>query len=174
MQLSPAVHGHKQMECLTITAPTRSHIRPAVESLVTAGWVPIHAPEGGRLLRNRQLLVLQVAAQEFRFRLLVYKVTGSSRGMPDERRIQITSTYQKGLPRLKDYQDVVLGFDRDSGIFVGVDPRRIEHGGPTGNASTFFDREGLDWEIDDEIHIRQRAVQLFPNGLEYHAFLRAS
>ena len=160
------------MECLAITIPSGSHMQPVLEGLALAGWVPLKAPEGGRLARNRQLLVLQTANREAHLRLFVYKVTGSGRGKPYERRIQITSTYQKGLSHLDDYQDAVLGFDKEHDIFVGVDPRRLEHGGPTGNASTFFDREGLDWSREDEILIRPRVARLFPDGLEFHAFFK--
>jgi hypothetical protein len=160
------------MKELAITVPNKSQMRPVLEGLAEAGWVPLQVPEGGCTARNRQLLVLQTANREARFRLLVYKVTGSSRGKPDERRIQITSTYQKRLPRLCDYQDAVLGFDKEHCVFVGVDPRRLEHGGPTGNASTFFDRAGLDWSKEDEVLIRLHAARLFPDGSEFHAFFR--
>jgi hypothetical protein len=59
-------------------------------------------------------------------------VTGSSRGRPEERRIEITSTYPKGLPHLAKFPDIVLGYDPITNLYVGVDPQRIEHGGPTG------------------------------------------
>jgi hypothetical protein len=107
-----------------------------------------------------------------RLRLFVYKVTGSSRGRPDERRIEITSTYQKGLKRLRTYRDAVLGYDEDHNIFVGVDPERIVHGGPTGNASSFFDQAGLSSGQAERIHIRQREARLFPRGVEYQAFVK--
>lgn len=131
------------------------------------------APGNGRLVRNGQLLLLKTAKQDTRLRLFIYKVTGSSRGKPHERRVEITSTYQKGLPFAENYQDVVLGIDQELDIFVGVDPKRIAHGGPTGNASSFFDMEGLFWKQRDEILIRPRSAKLFPTGIEYHAFFKS-
>jgi hypothetical protein len=118
--------------------------------------------------------VLRLPEGELRIRLFVYKVTGSSRGRPDERRIEITSTYEKGLKRRTQYRDVVLGFDAQRNIFVGVDPQRIAEGGPTGNASSFFDQKGLSWPHRDRILIRQRVAKLFSRGIEFHAFLKAS
>ena len=104
--------------------------------------------------------------------MFVYKVTESSRGKPYERRIEITSTYPKGLRKRRDFQDVVLGYENTRAIFVGVDPRRIAHGGPTGNASSFFDKEGLTWSHSDEILVKPRRVTLFPTGVEFHAFFK--
>lgn len=155
-----------------ITAPKNSHLLSVIRSLAKTGWAPRTAPPAGRLVRNGQRLILRGGKHECRLRLFVYKVTGSSRGNPDERRIEITSTYQKGLSRLPDYTDVVLGFDAEHDIYVGVDPTRIAHGGPTGNASSFFDQEGLNWAESDEILVRPRIAKLFPEGLEFHAYLK--
>lgn len=153
--------------------PSRAgHIPQALRGLLSAGWAVRQVPRGGKLPRNGLRLVLRAAHGEVRLRLFAYKVTGSSRGRPDERRIEITSTYQKGLKRLKAYRDVVLGYDEDHNVFVGVDPERIVHGGPTGNASSFFDQAGLSHGLADRIHIRQREARLFPKGVEYHAFVK--
>jgi hypothetical protein len=160
------------MSDVSITAPGLSHMLSVVRSLAQSGWVLVAAPEAARLIRNGQLFVLRTSKQEARLRVFVYKITGSSRDRPDERRIEITSTYQKGLPLQRDYQDVVLGIDANHNIFVGVDPRRIGYGGATGNASSFFDRDGLDWGKENEILVRPRSARLFPNGLEYHAFFK--
>jgi hypothetical protein len=161
-------------ETLEVNAPKSSHLLSVVQNLLQAGWVIRAAPRDGRLARNGQVLILRAGKQDVRLRLFVYKVTGSSRGKPDERRIEITSTYQKDLKRKRGYQDVVLGIGYDRDIFVGVDARRIAHGGPTGNASSFFDREGLDWKKRDEILIIPRSAKLFPNGTEFHAFIKPS
>jgi hypothetical protein len=123
-------------------------------------------------VRNGQLVVLRSGTEERRLRLFVYKVTGSGRQRPYERRIEITSTYQRGLRRVRGYPDVVLGIDTDKQLFVAVDRRRIEHGGATGNASSFFDISGLSWSRDDEILIQPRTARLFSGGLEFHAFVR--
>jgi hypothetical protein len=72
---------------------------------------------------------------------------------------------------LRGVPDVVLGFDPDMHLFVGVDPRRLESGGPTGNASSFFDKAGLSLKPTDGIVVRQRSARLFPSGIEFHAFV---
>ena len=143
----------------------------AVKALTGTGWSAVEGPLAGRLRRNQQLMVLRVPGNERRVRLSVYKVTGSGRSRPGERRIEITTTYLSGLPRLSDYEDVVLGFDAPTGTFVGVDPRRLAYGGETSNASTFFDSAGLDWSDPRRILVRVRNVRLF-DGTEYHAFFK--
>ena len=155
------------MTNIPITAPALSHLIVLTRSLVRAGWAIVEVPEDGRLVRNGQLVVLQTAKHDARFRIFIYKVTESSRGKPEERRIEITSTYKKRLRRLPQYTDVVLGFDFDHVIFVGVDPRRIAEGGRTGNASSFFDKDGLTWKRTDGILVRPRLAKLFPgeNGV---------
>ena len=160
------------MSYVEITAPAKSHILEIVKGLLEYGWTTVSVPAHGILSRNGQLLILKADKNDIRLRLFIYKVTGSSRGKSDERRIEITSTYQKGLKRLRTHQDVVLGIDSGSDIFVGVDPRRIEYGGSTGNASSFFDKEGLNWK-KKEILIRPRKANLFPSGLEFHAFFKS-
>lgn len=159
------------MPDIRLTAPAKSHLLGVVESLLASGWVLDTIPEGGELVRNGQKVMLKSDRLDLRFRLFVYKVTGSSRGRPEERRIEITSTYQKRLPRLGRFQDIVLGYDPVTNLYVGVDPQRIEHGGPTGNASSFFDKEGLTKQ--DRISVLQRKAALFSKGIEYHAFFDA-
>lgn len=156
---------------IRLTAPAKSHLLNVVQSLLKAGWTIEHIPEDARLLRNGQRMLLKSDRVDLRFRLFVYKVTGSSRGRPEERRIEITSTYQKGLLPLANFPDVVLGYDPISQIYVGVDSQRIEHGGATGNASSFFDKRGLRLNSRDAILVRQRKAVLFVKGVEYHAFI---
>lgn len=159
---------------VNIAAPAQSHLPAVVRGLVQSGWKIVGAPDNGRLPRNGQFIVLKTAARDIRIRLFMYKVTGSSRGRPNERRIEITSTYQKGsISRSNEFQDIVLGFDPENKIFVGVDARRIEEGGPTGNASSFFDSEGLAWSRSDEILVQPHAAKLFQKGIEFHAFFKA-
>lgn len=160
------------MSTVNVTAPARSHLLAVVRALASAGWTIFRAPDDGALVRNGQLITLRSPDGELRIRLFVYKVTGSGRQKPDERRIEITSTYQKGLARIPGHSDVVLGYDADHDVFVGVDPQRIGHGGPTGNASSFFDRDGLAWPRKDEILVRPRSAKLFPGELEFHAFVK--
>ncbi|MEK6336590.1 MAG: DUF3883 domain-containing protein [Acidobacteriota bacterium] len=161
-------------EQVDLVAPAKSHLPVVVYGLVQSGWKIVGAPGSGKLRRNGQFIVLKTAARDIRIRLFMYKVTGSSRGRPNERRIEITSTYQKGsISRSNEYQDIVLGFDPEKKIFVGVDARRIEEGGPTGNASSFFDSEGLAWSRSDEILVQPHAAKLFQKGIEFHAFFKA-
>lgn len=161
------------MRNIEVTAPARSHLLEAVRALAESGWQIERAPELGALERNGQLLHLRSSERDVRVRLFVYKVTGSGRSRPDERRIEITNTYQKRLKKTSGHADVVLGYDQAHAIFVGVDPRRLAEGGRTGNASSFFDRAGLEWANDAELLIRPRDSRLFPEHLEYHAFIRA-
>lgn len=155
----------------TLTAPGPSHLLRAIGGLVASRWKLVDAPAGARLRRNQQLVVLKVPGGERRIRLSVYKVTGSGRQRADERRIEITTTYASGLPLLANFEDVVLGYDFSSDVLVGVDPRRLQHGGPTSNASTFFDAAGLGRVNDKKILVVPYPSQLF-GGVEYHAFLK--
>jgi uncharacterized protein DUF3883 len=159
------------MPNLLLTAPAKSHLLNQVKSLLAAGWTIDRIPADGRLVRNGQKILLKSDRLDLRIRLFVYKVTGSGRARPEERRIEITSTYQKGLPPLARFRDVVLGHETDSDIYVGVDSQRIEHGGPTGNASSFFDKEGLGFAKLDRISVLPRKAVLFAKGIEYHAFV---
>jgi len=160
------------MAQITLKAPAKSHLLNVVQSLLAVGWTIETSPREGQLLRNGQKVMLKSDRVDLRFRLFVYKVTGSSRGRPEERRIEITSTYPKGLPRLSKFSDIVLGYDPNTAVYVGVDPQRIEHGGSTGNASSFFDRKGL--VKRERIALLQRKAALFVKGIEYHAFLDAT
>jgi hypothetical protein len=159
------------MPDLLLTAPSKSHLLNVVRSLLATGWTIDRIPDGGRLLRNGQKMLFKTDRLDLRVRLFVYKVTGSGRSRPEERRIEITSTYEKGLLRLSRFRDVVLGYETDSEIYVGVDSQRIDEGGPTGNASSFFDKEGLGFAKPDRISVLPRKAALFAKGIEYHAFV---
>jgi hypothetical protein len=142
-----------------------------VEGLAEQGWRVRSIPSTGQLLRNRQLLHLRTPDSESRYRLLIYKVGESGRRRPQERRIEITSTYAGGsLEPLENYEDVVLGYEREQDVFVGFDARRLEHGGVTENASSFLDAEGLRLATTSSIVIIPRESGIF--GLEYHAFFK--
>lgn len=162
----------KHVEQISLSAPAKSHLMHVVDSLVKSGWTIQHVPANGRLIRNGQKLMLKTNRQDLRFRLFVYKVTESGRSRPEERRIEITSTYQKGLAKARSYPDIVLGYETEQDLFVGVDSERINHGGPTGNASSFFDIEGLHSAHEGAITILQRKAMthLFRSGFEFHAF----
>ncbi len=159
------------MAQIALTTPAKSHLLHVLSGLLRAGWIIEAAPKDGLLRRNGQKVSLRSGQADIRLRLFVYKVTDSSRGKPEERRIEITSTYRKGLARSSKYPDVVLGYDYGDEVFVGVDPERIEHGGSTGNASSFFDRDGLHLATTEFIAVLQRKAKLFSAGVEHHAFL---
>ncbi len=93
---------------ILIDLPPKSHLMKVVQGLTASGWKINQSPQNARLVRNGQLIILDSKRETVRLRLFVYKVTGSSRGKPDERRIEITSTYEKGLARSPKFQDIVL------------------------------------------------------------------
>ncbi len=72
-----------------------------------------------------------------RFRVLIFAVGAAGRSNPLERRVEITTTYSGGFAKILGHVDIVLGIEREKGLLVGIDPRRLAHGGPTHNASTF-------------------------------------
>jgi len=158
---------------LGLNFPARGHFRPLVAGLLEAGFSLSAIPYGGAIKRNGEMVALQTPNRDLRFRVFIYKVTVSSRGRPNERRVEITNTYPKrNLSRVSGSQDVVLGWDYDNDVFVGLDPKRLEHGGSTGNASSFFDGEGITLPRRDEILVRPHRSSIFPEGFEFHAFFK--
>ena len=151
------------------------HASKVIHDLVCSGWHIARIPEDGKIPRNQLRLILRANDQEVKLRILSYKVTTSGRKRPHERRIEITTTYQSGLGRLKGFRDVVLGVDTASGKYVGVDGRRLKMGGPTHNASSFFDLEGLSVK-SGQLLVNPRPVvsPLYPNSIEHHSFFDAS
>jgi hypothetical protein len=85
--------------------------------------------------------------------------------------VEITSTYGNGLEPLIGYDDVVLGYDPYRGVFVGLDPIRLHHGGATSNASSFLEAAGLERTDDAPSVVLLRQTRIFPNG-EFQAFFR--
>ena len=149
-----------------------SHLKAVVDGLLGSGWAPVTLPNGREIPRNGLLLEARTPSEYLKLRVFVYKIGGSNRDQPDERRLQITTTYDKGLTAEPGYQDVVLGYEPSSRIFVGVDPERIHHGGKTGNASTFIDREGLMAASGAAVRIRARMAAVLRTGVEYQAYFR--
>ncbi len=136
-------------------------------------WVLEGLPSDGRLQRNRQGLILRLSNAVYRFRLHVYKITGSGRSRTNERRIEITTTYGSGKLKIAPgFDDVVLGFDVQSEVYVGFDNDRLNQGGLTHNASSFFDNEGLRSAPRTGVLIVSRRSELY--GVERHAFFRPS
>jgi len=156
--------------------PDRRHfLAKVLGDLFCCGWTLETVPANGLVPRNGLKLVLRAGNSEIRLRVFVYKVTTSSRNRAHERRVEITTTYQSGLKRLARFRDIVLGIDVASGIYVGVDSRRLEMGGDKHNASSFLDLEGLSVK-KGSLLINPRPVtsSIFPGGIELQAFFDRS
>jgi hypothetical protein len=159
------------MDIVNLTPDSRGYIYLAIEGLLSEGWKLRQIPARGHLKQNRQRVQLLHLGHQEVFRLLIYKVGGSGRGRPGERRIEITSTYVGGrLQPATDSIDMLLGYDPESGVFVGFDPQRLYHGGQTENASAFIDIEELRHGSNSQITVLPRNSELF--GLEFHAFFK--
>jgi len=101
----------------------------------------------------------------------VFKVTRSSRERERERRVEITTTYGHGIEPNARYQDIVLGYETETQVFVGLDPERLSHGGSKANASTFLESGGLRRSAAEPFLILTRQTKIFPQG-EHQAFFR--
>ncbi len=153
----------------------RSHLPKVVKDLLSCGWSIETTPLDGRIPRNGLKTILDAESEEIKLRVFAYKISKSGRDRPHERRVEITSTYFKGLSQARGFKDVVVGVDQDTGKYVGVDPRRLKIGGPTGNASSFFDPEGLAVKSGAMLISPRRASHpIFPTGIEHHAFFDLS
>jgi len=163
------------MSAISLRRYRRSHLPKVIEDLLCCGWTIETVPEDGKIPLNGLKIALKAKTNDSRLRILAYKVSKSGRSRPHERRVEITTTYQSGLERLPSFRDVVLGVDLESGKYVGVDARRLEIGGPTHNASSFFDPEGLSVSSGNLlINPRSTAHPIFPDGIELHAFFDRS
>lgn len=156
----------------TLPLCSAGHQLRIVNGLLSTGWTIQTAPDQGRLLRNGQKYILTAPGHDIKLRIFVYKVTGSGRSRPSERRIEITTTYKSGLRPARGYHDVVIGYCEETDTFVGVDPRRLKFGGDTHNASSFFDLEGITTTSDNRMLVLSRRAHqsLFSGEIEYHAF----
>lgn len=164
-------HRDPLMTSINLESDSRGYTYIAVVGFMDGGWEVKGIPEHGQLRPNRQLVQLVYPGHADLYRLMIYKVGGSGRGRLGERRIEITSTYVGG--RLKPeagVEDLLLGYDPETGVFVGFDSRRLYHGGSTENASAFIDVEGLRLASGNQIVVLPRSSELFE--LEYHAFFR--
>jgi len=169
--LTDPVRVTRAMNAVALVAQRRGHVSRVLTDLLSCGWTLEAVPKTRVIPRNALKLTLRTGNNELRLRVFAYKVTGSSRNRPHERRVEITTTYESGLKRLRRFRDVVLGVDVPSGKYVGVDSRRLQIGGPTHNASSFFDLEGLSVKRGDMlINPRVTAHRIFPGGFELHSF----
>src|SRR5688572_13262899 len=87
----------------------RNHSMRLIRDLSDGGWKPVQFPDNAAIVSNRQLLELRTPNRSVRIRVSIFKV--GDRGEAhrrDERRIEITTTFASGLPRLRNWADVVL------------------------------------------------------------------
>jgi hypothetical protein len=144
-------------------------IMPIIRGLIAGGWIIRKAPDGGRFSRNRQLVRLNCKSRSLLVRFSVFSIIGSGRNKDEERRLQITTTYHSGLKRSANILDIVLGKEKKKGIYTGVDPRRLEHGGETANASTFVSQDCLNQGTSDSLLVTPYPADLF-GGCEHQAY----
>jgi len=151
---------------------SRGFLMPGIRALLSTGWRLERIPQAAKLPMNKARLILRTDNAEYRYRLLIYAVSSSSRERPDERRVEITSTYAGGnLQEIANFRDVVLGWDRSSEAYVGIDSRRLGKGGATHNASTFVSLTGIEQAPSkDGILVLPRPSDLF--DAEYQAYFR--
>jgi hypothetical protein len=114
-----------------------------IESVASSG---LHVVEVQKISGSRLTIIFENNGVIYKCRVLLFAVGGSGRSNTLERRVEITSTYVGGnLIKLPGFSDLVVGIDRQGRNMVGLDPRRLDYGGQSHNASTFvylpaFDR----------------------------------
>jgi hypothetical protein len=154
------------MPSLSLNEP--SHVARMVRHLAAAGWVPLRFPAEARLLPNRQLIELRTSDRNIRIRPSIYRVGGRGEAHRlRERRIEITTTFTSGLRRLRNWADVVLGYDPMNDAYVGLDPRRLNLGGETHNASSYVDPRAVISVSNTRLLVRPHQTSNL--GLEYQA-----
>ena len=140
-----------------------------------------------KIANNKLTIEIQRGGHTLQFRILLFAVGAAGRNNPFERRVEITSTYSGRLKLLPGYVDVVLGVERQKRLLVGIDSRRLEHGGPTHNASTFvylpsFKKLGIDgwFPMRTSTHLFDSEYQIYlkpsflVDYLEQHGSLHKS
>jgi hypothetical protein len=155
-----------------ITDRHSTHVVRILHDLASAGWTPSLFPSAAALLPNRQLIELREPHGAIHIRVSIFKV--GDRGEPhrlDERRIEITTTFASGLSRLRNWTDVILGYDFANDVYVGLDPRRLSLGGKTHNASSSVDPSAL-VAAASKSHILIRPRETPSLGIEYQAIFR--
>jgi hypothetical protein len=121
-----------------------------------------------KIAGNRFTIEIKRGGHVLRFRVLLFAVGTAGRTNPLERRVEITSTYSGGLAVLPDHVDIVLGIEREKGLLVGIDSRRLAHGGPTHNASTFVYLPSFEKLSGDSWFPLRTSTQLFES--EYQIY----
>ncbi len=161
----------KQDLTINFTNQLSNHVIRMLRDLSDAGWTPIQFPKGAHIIKNRQLLELQTPHRGIRIRVSIFKV--GNRGETHrlkERRIEITTTLASGLPKLRNWADVVLGYDPLNNVYVGLDPRRLSLGGKTHNASSSVDPKAL--VVGNNARLLIRPHKTLSLGLEYQAIFK--
>ncbi len=160
------------MQEIEVANRSGNHTIRLLHDLSKAGWIPKMLPKDHRLSPNRELIEFTTPHRSIRLRVSIYRI--GHRGEPHrlaERRVEITTTYRRGLPKLQDWADIVLGYDATNDVYVGLDPRRLGMGGKTHNASSFIDPEAL--SIAPKTGILVRPHESTNLGLEYQAIFKA-
>lgn len=121
-----------------------------------------------KLANNKFTIAMDVGGHTLRYRVVLFAVGAAGRSNPLERRVEITSTYSGSLKPLAGHVDVVLGVEREKRLLVGIDSRRLDHGGPTHNASTFVYLPSFEKLAAGGWFSMQTASQLFSN--EYQIY----
>lgn len=159
------------MTTVNLDRESRGFCTRILEDLVSSGWKISKIPSNAKVPRNQLLLRLKTSGTSISVRILIYKVTTSGRNKSHERRVEITSTYSGKLKEMPDCLDVVLGYDAASKRYVGIDSSRLHIGGSTHNASSFFDKSGLNSKPGVlTISPHSANSSIFASGIEYHAF----
>ena len=123
-----------------------------------------------RVAGNRLNITLKVGGHSLLYRILLFAIGKAGRSNPLERRVEITTTYSSGLRLVPNSVDVVLGVERERRLLVGLDPRRLSHGGPTHNASTFVYTPNFEKLGGGGWFSLQTTNQLFPT--EYQVYFK--
>jgi hypothetical protein len=157
---------------VSLNSDARGYLMPGIRAMLSTQWRLDRIPEGAKVPTNKARFVLRTDNAEYRYRLLVYAVSTSSRGRPDERRVEVTSTYLGGnLDEDATVRDVILGWEREAEVYVGIDSRRLGEGGESHNASTFVSLTGIQQAPSpDGILVMPRPSDLF--AAEYQAYFR--
>jgi hypothetical protein len=160
------------MATIDLSHSKTDHIQRLVEALTKSGWQALVIPAAGKLISNHQFVEFHTPTTHVKARFCIFAVgdRGESHRR-DERRIQITTTYLSGLSRLSDCIDIVLGYDSENDVYVGLDSRRLEFGGKKHNASSSVDPTALENAPTAHILVRPHDTQIL-GGLEYQAIFK--
>ena len=148
-----------------------NHVLRIIHDLAAYGWKAMRFPANAEVRKNHQLLELRARGRAIRIRLSAYKVGGRGEAHRlHQQRIEITTTLASGLRRLRGWADVILGYEPEKDVYVGLDPRRLTLGGKTHNASTSVDPAALADASEEKILVRPHETRSLT--LEYQAIFR--